>query len=98
MYKWALTTLGARAFSSSNLSHVKLSADKPLLSHYNPDVLLYPGMDMLNHSCTTKNTWQCDIHGFAIVCEDDVKPGDEINNSYGAKNNGQCESTPTISH
>ena len=56
---------------------------------YDPDMLLYPGIDILNHSPHTKNYWVTNEHAYSIICEDDVNPGDQIFNCYGARNNGQ---------
>ena len=56
---------------------------------HDPDVLLYPGLDMLNHSATTKNYWSTDHHGFSLICMDVPKAGEQIFNSYGPRRNDQ---------
>lgn len=94
-----MSILTSRAFTSSLLRHVHVNygtqdsneapEKKAIASIYNPDVLLYPGMDLLNHSATTANHWETDAHGFSLICNDEPKPGEEIFNCYGPRNNGQ---------
>ncbi|KAI9725951.1 MAG: hypothetical protein M1828_002279 [Chrysothrix sp. TS-e1954] len=81
-YKYALAILSSRAFQSSQL-HQSYADD------YDPDAVLYPGLDLLNHSPATRNRWESDASSFWIVCDDEPLPGDEIYNFYGAKNNAQ---------
>jgi len=60
-------------------------------------MLLYPGIDFLNHDPNTRNRWVQDGQMFGLrVYETDLKIGDEIMYSYGAKDNGQCELSFTI--
>ncbi len=94
LYKWAMTILGSRAFSSSQLSYVNLPSGSPLLSKHNPDMLLYPGLDMLNHSPSTLNNWKHDAEGFSIVMKDESGPSVELWNPYGGKSNGECPCHP----
>jgi len=54
-------------------------------------MLLYPGVDSLNHNPLTKNRWFSDEKVFGIVVEDEVTAGMEIWNPYGGKGNGECE-------
>lgn len=70
-------------------SHPAQLISTPALSYYDPDVLLYPTLDLLNHSPHTQNFWITDANSLSIICEDVVQPGDEIFNCYGARNNGQ---------
>ncbi|KAL9091813.1 MAG: hypothetical protein Q9159_001185 [Coniocarpon cinnabarinum] len=93
-FKWALSILSSRAFPSWLLRGVPLNPTQPTSASlqpftYDADVLLYPGIDALNHSSTTRNYWISNEYSFSIVIEDEVKPGGEIFNSYGGKNNGQ---------
>lgn len=96
-FKWAMTILNSRAFSSSLLSEVRVvrrengSDTQPLLERCDPRMLLYPGVDLLNHSAYTKNYWHYDSERFGIVCDDEPSPGEEVFNSYGSKTNGQCK-------
>ena len=97
-----MSILTSRAFQSSLQRHRIVKGPPPsssqpsaaappksILSTYDPDVILYPTLDLLNHSASTKNYWVTDAHSFSIICDDDLAPGDEIFNCYGAKNNGQ---------
>ncbi|KAB8336891.1 hypothetical protein FH972_021199 [Carpinus fangiana] len=87
-FYWALTMLGSRAFPSRLVADS--SAGKsglPLLDEHDPDMLLYPGMDMLNHDPETKNRWSHDSDNFDLVCNDEPVAGQEIYNPYGAKSN-----------
>lgn len=101
LVKWALTVLGSRAFSSSSIRHVlreEASAtsrsdgqNASILTSHDPDMLLYPGLDSLNHHPDTRNRWTHDAEGFGLVCNDEIGPGDQVWNPYGAKSNGQCK-------
>jgi len=94
-----MTVLGSRAFSSAQISAVPDDDDpsRSILSRYDPDMLLYPGIDFLNHDPNTRNRWVQDGQMFGLrVYETDLKIGDEIMYSYGAKDNGQCELSFTI--
>jgi len=92
LIKYALTLLGSRAFSSAHtVSYLKTIAGKPLLDVYNPDMLLYPGVDSLNHNPLTQNSWKSDEEGFGIVVNDELTAGMEVWNPYGGKSNGECE-------
>jgi len=54
-------------------------------------MLLYPGVDSLNHNPLTQNRWFSDDEKFGIIVEDGIKGGDEIWNPYGGKSNGECK-------
>lgn len=95
---WGLTMLGSRAFSSSALKYVTNdetvyggSSHRPVLDRLDPHMLLYPGLDSLNHNPSTQNRWTFDNIGFGLVCNDGTKSGEQIWNPYGAKSNGQRE-------
>lgn len=45
-----------------------------------PHSVLYPGIDMINHSPHTKNYWQWDNKKFSLVLEDRPRPLAEIFN------------------
>jgi len=92
-FKWAMTVLGSRAFSSAQISAVPDdSGVQSIISRYDPDMLLYPGIDFLNHDPKTRNRWVQDDQMFGVrVYETNLKIGDEIMYSYGAKDNGQCK-------
>lgn len=63
----------------------------PILEFSDPDVLLYPALDFLNHSPTTANAWVNDSVCSSLICYDEALAGDEIFNGYGPKNNAQRE-------
>lgn len=89
-----MTVLGSRAFSSAQISAVRVEdqGSEAVLGRYNPDMLLYPGIDFLNHDPRTRNRWVQDDQYFGVrVYEADLRPGDEVMYSYGAKDNGQCK-------
>jgi len=91
LVKYGLTILGSRAFSSSQVaSHIKQDG-QPIIELYNPDMLLYPGVDSLNHNPLTKNKWFSDDSCFGIVVKDELTAGMEIWNPYGGKGNGERE-------
>lgn len=90
-----MTILGSRAFSSSQIASVPTTTTtRPLLNTHNPDMLLYPGIDSLNHNPLSQNRWTSDGTHFGIICEDRPGPGDEVWNPYGGKGNGECELYP----
>jgi hypothetical protein len=90
LVKYGLTILGSRAFSSVQVaSLVNQAAGQSLLSLYNPDMLLYPGVDSLNHNPMTRNRWHSDDKVFGIVVVDRLTAGMEIWNPYGGKSNGE---------
>jgi hypothetical protein len=91
LVKYGLALLGSRAFSSAQVALlVKQASGQPLLSLYNPDMLLYPGVDSLNHNPMTRNRWHRDEKVFGIVVEDELTAGMEVWNPYGGKSNGEC--------
>lgn len=55
-------------------------------------MLLYPGVDSLNHNPLTQNIWRSDENGFGIVVRDELRSGMEVYNPYGGKSNGECKS------
>ena len=63
---------------------------------YDPDMLLYPGVDSLNHNPLTTNNWSTDEERFGIVVKDELTAGMEVFNPYGGKGNGErkCSSKP----
>jgi len=91
-----MTILGSRAFSSGQISAVRAGNptdddDERILDRYDPDMLLYPGIDFLNHDAATRNRWVQDERRFGVkVYETGLRDGDEVVYSYGAKDNGQC--------
>lgn len=86
-----MTILGSRAFSSSQITHVPLdtSSTTSILASYNPDMLLYPGIDSLNHNPLSQNRWFSNAERFGIICEDEPVEGEECWNPYGGKGNGE---------
>lgn len=58
-----------------------------MLEAYDPDVLLYPMIDSMNHNPYTQNQWDGDDESFWIVCNDTPGEGVEIFISYGEKSN-----------
>jgi len=54
-------------------------------------MLLYPGVDSLNHNPLTQNSWKSDEESFGIVVNDELTAGMEVWNPYGGKSNGECE-------
>lgn len=99
-----MTILNSRAFSSAQISkviiakaaHERNATHDLILNHYDPDVLLYPLFDFLNHSARTQNSWLHDENCFSLTCNDEPKKGHEIWNTYGCKDNGQCESSSIL--
>jgi len=91
--RYGLTLLGSRAFASSQVATHIMRDGQRITSLYDPDMLLYPGVDSLNHNPLTKNRWFSDDKVFGIVVEDEVTAGMEIWNPYGGKGNGECELT-----
>jgi len=55
-------------------------------------MLLYPGVDSLNHNPLTQNSWKSDEECFGIVVNDELTAGMEVWNPYGGKSNGECKS------
>lgn len=87
---WALTILGSRAFPSWLVANSCTGkTGLALLDEHDPDMILYPGMDMLNHNPQTRNRWRFDDNRFELIYNDEGRPGDEIFNPYGAKSNAQ---------
>lgn len=58
LFKWAMTIFGSRSFSAYVLRGVTRKVDgKQVLDVHDPHSLLYPGIDLLNHSPYTANRW-----------------------------------------
>jgi len=91
LVKYGLTLLGSRAFASSQVATHIMRDGHRITSLHDPDMLLYPGVDSLNHNPLTKNRWFSDDKVLGIVVEDEVTAGMEIWNPYGGKGNGECE-------
>jgi hypothetical protein len=93
LFKWAVSILSSRSFTSAILPKLKVEGGKA------PDVfpVLIPLIDMLNHQPLNKVEWRPGGDGIGFAVFKALQPGDEIFNNYGPKSNDQCESISNIS-
>ena len=89
--KWSMSIVHSRGFRSSTFESVYLKATqddvapKKVIDMYDPETLLFPMLDMMNHSPTTRNVHVREEKKYSLVCNDSPGPGDEIFNTYGFK-------------
>ncbi|KAJ6198665.1 hypothetical protein J3E72DRAFT_238787 [Bipolaris maydis] len=79
--QWAATIFTSRAFISTHI-----------LPGRETIPMLFPVIDILNHSVTAKVEWDFEPHrSFALKClqADSVKPGEELFNNYAPKQNDE---------
>ncbi|KAI9659707.1 MAG: hypothetical protein M1831_003605 [Alyxoria varia] len=95
VYKWAMSIVHSRGFRSSTVESAYSKATqeeivpKKVISKYDPETLLFPMLDMMNHSSTTGNIHIREYKKYSLICNDNPEPGDEIFNTYGFKSNAQ---------
>lgn len=78
-YLWAVTIITSRAFISQ--------AILPELPKFS---LLFPVIDLLDHSPTAKAAWDFSVHdSFSLKISRPCKAGAELLNNYGPKTNGE---------
>ncbi|KAF2739602.1 SET domain-containing protein [Polyplosphaeria fusca] len=79
-FKWAATIMSSRAFSSKNI-----------LPERKAFTLLYPVIDIANHSLHAHVGWDFNTSAktFGFQLDEDVALGEEIFNNYGPKGNDE---------
>ncbi|KAL1594438.1 hypothetical protein SLS60_010198 [Paraconiothyrium brasiliense] len=80
-FRWAATIISSRAFISTHI-----------IPHQETFPILFPVVDILNHSPTAKVEW--DFHPLEdftlkILSHGEVRPGDEVYNNYAPKQNDE---------
>ena len=95
-YQWALSIIDSRSFSKDIIRDVVVvrhdrdeTSEARILDVCDSGSLLYPGIDFVNHCASTRNTWLRDQDGFSLVCNDKPRPGEELMNIYGTRDNAQ---------
>jgi hypothetical protein len=101
LYRWAATVYGSRSFTSSVLDDT-LPADQARMGGRNgvpkgrPDTkklfedkfsVLLPMLDILNHWPVTPVEWQARSSFVGLQVLDTYRPGEELCNNYGPKDN-----------
>jgi hypothetical protein len=87
LYKWALTTLSSRSFTSSILPQSMGDATK---QHLSKDTSVFPVLipliDMMNHKPLHKVEWRTGENEIGFAVMKTLMPG-EVWNNYGPKSN-----------
>jgi hypothetical protein len=90
LYKWAASIFSSRSFTSSLIPHEVLDKDIRLEEAFH---VLFPVVDLANHSPTAKVTWFSDVHGepktLSIYSEAAVKEGQQIFSNYVPRSNSE---------
>ena len=53
--------------------------------------VLLPLIDLPNHRPLAKVEWRAGTQDVGLIIREDIRPGEEISNNYGPRNNEQCE-------
>lgn len=86
LYMWASTIITSRAFSAKVLS----SAVEPAELPEDGVSALLPLIDLPNHRPLAKVEWRAGEKEVGLILLEDIRPGEEIANNYGPRNNEQC--------
>ena len=62
-----------------------------IINRDNPFPVLFPLVDILNHSPTTRIEWSIGPSALSLVTLDEICPGQPITNNYGPKSNEECK-------
>jgi hypothetical protein len=54
--------------------------------------VLLPLIDLPNHRPLSKVEWRAGTKDVGLIILEDIRPGEEIPNNYGPRNNEQCKS------
>ncbi|KZF19202.1 SET domain-containing protein [Xylona heveae TC161] len=90
--KWAATILSSRSFISALLAEAISDQDRnDYARNFGSEMpsfpVLFPFADALNHRPLTKIEWQTGPTTLGLITDDEVLPGEQVYNNYGAKSN-----------
>lgn len=76
LYLWAATVLTSRSFPSAPSARETVGLP-----------VLIPGLDLLNHSPTSRVTWDWGPSDCKILIDEEISENCQIYNNYGPKSN-----------
>jgi hypothetical protein len=77
--------------SKVDLQNLKDDSVGSIISRDDPFPVLFPLIDILNHSPTTRIEWITGPSTLSLVILDKASPGQPIMNNYGPKSNEECK-------
>ena len=74
-----------------DLPNLKIETGGNIISRDDPFPVLFPLVDILNHSPDTRIEWKTGPSTLSLVTLDEVCPGEPVLNNYGPKSNEECK-------